>query len=217
MPPSYRDALRGGQDQGSMSCVTCHDLPAQCLAERRLERNRNPRFFRGGPFASRTAQCYYCHDARQYERLDAHQQVGAGGELRGATCQLCHSDDLERLRAAPEIEDLRFVGGPDLSSLCTRCHPWVPHPGGNFAFGRKREPTEHLVKPPQKILRRMQQRAAQSGLTLPLEPRTGKVFCATCHEPHEAGVVSGRQTVVPGGEVKHRLRAAELCLRCHDK
>ena len=214
MPPSYRDTLKGADKK--MSCVTCHDLLVQCLSGRQYRKESNPRFFRGGPFQTRTKQCYFCHDARQYERLNPHEQVGDDGKLRTATCGLCHSDDVEFLQTARGINGLHFTTGTNLASMCTRCHQREPHPGGQFAFGPTTSYPNHLVKPPEAMYQRMRERSEETGVILPLEPGTGKVFCATCHEPHEAGVT--KRIPPPQGEkIKSRLRASKMCLRCHEK
>jgi hypothetical protein len=100
--------------------------------------------------------------------------------------------------------------------MCTRCHLREPHPGGQFGFGKRKAPPDHLVLPPDPIRERMILRAEQTGLTLPLEPGTGKIFCATCHEPHEVGAIEDRE-ITKDSTVKHRLRGPDMCLRCHTK
>ena len=54
---------------------------------------------------------------------------------------------------------------------------------------------------------------------MPLEPGTGKIFCATCHNPHERGI----QFIAEadrGADNTQRLRAGReggICLMCHLK
>ena len=55
-----------------------------------------------------------------------------------------------------------------------------------------------------------------SDVLLPLEPGTGKVFCGTCHNPHEAGVVKNAAATKGAGS-KQRLRMVDICEQCHDK
>jgi hypothetical protein len=213
MPGSYRDAVRGSG--GRMSCTTCHDVPAQCLSERRREQARNPMFFRGGPFRLRTEQCYFCHELEKYPRLNPHRQRSADGQVREAICRLCHSEKIEALQAAKSIDDTRLSRLGDLNRLCTRCHTWTPHPGTALDFGKKKPVADHLVKPSAEMASHMQRQAASTGIILPVAPKTGRIFCGTCHDPHEPGVVTN-----PGAsaqaDTKARLRAREMCVHCHE-
>ena len=139
MPAGYKDALN--DSNGKISCTTCHDLPIQCLSKRRSEKLINPSFFRGGPFRTRSEQCYFCHDAKQYERLNPHEQLTKGGQLREATCRICHTEKMETLQAASGIENLHFNNDTqDISSICKRCHKWIPHPANVFTFTRNKNP-----------------------------------------------------------------------------
>jgi hypothetical protein len=210
MPKSYRDAIE--HKGGKLECVTCHDLPAQCLSERRNEKRRNSLFLRDGPFRIRTQQCFLCHDAKSYERLNPHEQLTESGQIRDATCVLCHSEDLDTLREIKGIENLDFYGEDDLKNLCTRCHPWVPHPGGAFSITPEAAGKKHLGKPTEKVLAIMEKKAIKSKLTLPLEPVSGKIFCATCHDPHERGVLENTSLVK---DIDKRLRAEKICIQCH--
>ncbi len=212
MPASYRAAL--GRTGNRVSCSTCHDVTAQCLSERRRERGLNPAFFRDGPFKPRTKQCYFCHESEQYQRLNPHQQTTAEGKIRPATCRLCHREKLEKLQSVRRIDELSFPGGRDLGRLCTRCHTWVPHPGTALHFGNKKRVADHLVKPTQKMASYMERKSQETGVVLPLEPKTGRIFCGTCHDPHEDGVIGDRPAPPAGG--KSRLRSSEICRQCHE-
>lgn len=214
MPASYRDRL----EQGRVTCTTCHDLPAQCLPERRNQRQENPMFLRDGPFAHRTDACYLCHDASQYARINPHEQVDRDGSLRKATCALCHSD-VESLDSSAGVEGVGFNIRNDLARMCTGCHPWIPHPGGTFMFSstfKDRKHPEHLAVPPREMRRYMQRMAARNGIILPLDPTTGKVYCATCHNPHARGVIEDEAAARGAGSDK-RLRMKNICTNCHNK
>ncbi len=210
--PFRRAIARGG---GKVTCITCHDLPMQCLPERARERSRNARFFRGGPYRTRTGLCFQCHDASRYARLNPHDQVAETGVLREDVCLVCHPDD-GSLSKARSIDEVGFTVARDaLSSMCTRCHPWVPHPGGGFSFAGE-EASNHLVKPSSAVLARKRHMERQRAIALPLEPATGRVFCGTCHNPHERGVVKNEEAD-KGADSEQRLRAQELCIHCHEK
>lgn len=215
MPTDYKDSL--DDSNGKLSCTTCHYLPIQCLSGRRNEKLINPSFFRGGPYRERSKQCYYCHDARQYERLNPHEQLTKGGQLREATCRICHTENMETLQAISGIENLHFNNDTqEISSICRRCHEWKPHPGAAFSFSPSKAIPNHLVKPSAVILQYMQNKAKYINLTPLLEPVTAKVTCATCHDPHEQGVINGREVKTGKPPSKH-LRSKTICLNCHDK
>ena len=215
MPSNYRDAIN--IQNGELSCTTCHKLTIQCLTRHRSERGLNPRFFRGGPFRTRAEQCYFCHDADQYERLNPHKQISEDGQMRQATCQICHKEDINTLQGVRGIDNLLFYNKSDLKLMCIGCHPWKPHPGGTtYTFRENKNPPDHLVRPDAKILQRMQQQTAINGISLPLEPGSGKIFCATCHDPHQQGVINNKNNG-DKVETKNRLRTTKICLNCHDK
>jgi hypothetical protein len=219
MPVDYRDSL--DESNGKLSCVTCHDLPIQCLSRRRSEKLQNPSFYRGGPYRERSKPCYFCHDAKQYERLNPHEQLTGSGQLREATCRICHTENMQTLQAISGIENLHFNNNTqDISAICKRCHEWIPHPGGSFAFNPEKIPPKHLVKPSTAMLQYMQNKFKHINLTPLLEPATAKVTCATCHDPHEQGVIKDRELVIDektGKPLSKRLRTKEICLNCHDK
>jgi predicted CXXCH cytochrome family protein len=215
MPEPFRQAVaRGG---GVVTCITCHDLPMQCRKERFGERELNPLFFRGGPFRDRTDLCFNCHDPARYERLNPHDQISDEGELNQQRCQVCHNITPNR-REVKSIDDVSFNVTGDLTPLCTGCHPWRPHPGGSWAQFSGNH-ANHLVVPPEKILKRIKEAERQRDVVLPLEPGSGRVFCATCHNPHERGVQRyGRAD--RGADGFKRLRYAggvPICMNCHDK
>ena len=211
MPASFRLVMK--RSGGNIGCVTCHDLPMQCLPENARKRDLNPLFFRDGPYRQRTDLCYRCHDPRYYQRLNAHDQVAKDGTPREDSCRICHSDAKE-LKDAHAIEDAGFNDPRDLSSMCTGCHVWIPHPG-SFSFRGNGQPN-HLVVPSPGIARQMQRVQKKNDVRLPLEPGTGKVFCGTCHNPHAKGVPMDA-AASKGADAPKRLRVPEICVVCHDK
>lgn len=215
MPADYKDSLN--DTNGKLSCTTCHYMPIQCLSRRHSEKLANPSFFRGGPYRERSEPCFFCHDVKQYERLNPHEQLTKDSQLREATCRICHKENMETLRAVSGIENLRFNNDTqDISSICRRCHEWKPHPGGAFSFKPRETVPNHLVKPSVIMLQYMQNKAKYTDLTPLLDPVTGKVTCATCHDPHEQGVIKSR-VVKTGKPPSKRLRTKTICLNCHDK
>jgi predicted CXXCH cytochrome family protein len=219
MPESFRQAVKRGG--GVVTCIACHDLPMQCKKERFAEKGLNPRFFRGGPYQARTDLCFNCHNPTHYERLNPHDQISDEGELNTQRCLVCHSVTPNR-RDAKSIDDVSFNVTDDLTKLCTGCHPWRPHPGGawaRFAPGSNGEGPNHLVKPPEAILQRLKESVAKWDIVLPLDPSTGRIFCATCHNPHERGV-QRHARADRGADGYKRLRETgrmPICTHCHNK
>ncbi|MEW5944391.1 MAG: cytochrome c3 family protein [Pseudomonadota bacterium] len=219
MPEPFQQAVKRGG--GVITCIACHDLPMQCLKKRFGERDLNPLFFRGGPFKARTDLCFNCHNPTHYERLNPHDQITDEGELDQRRCLVCHSMAPNR-REVKSIDDVQFNVADDLATLCTGCHPWRPHPGGgwaSYAKGSDASGPNHLVVPPDAILKRIKETEKQRDVIVPLEPKTGRIFCATCHNPHERGV-QRYDKADRGADGPKRLRRTggmPICLNCHDK
>ena len=218
MPAEFKKSVE--RSGGVVSCTTCHDMTAQCLADRSDERGLNPRFFRGGPYVSRTDLCFNCHEKENYERFNPHDQITDEGVLDGQRCFVCHSATPDRKRAQGP-NDVQFQVVENLSQLCTGCHPWRMHPGGSwarFASRSKGVGPNHLVVPTPAVKKRIENIEAGGEEILPLDPITGTITCATCHNPHERGVQFLHKADV-GADGIRRLRRdfMEICVTCHDK
>ncbi len=214
MPEAYRQSLQ----QGKLACISCHDLKAQCLKNRRGEQFSNPGFLRGAPFSHRTDLCFRCHDAKSYQRINPHDQISDDGKVRNATCLLCHETEV-KLKTGKSIREVDFNVENDLAKVCTGCHLWVPHPGGRFMFAesyKDRQRTEHLSVPSEAMKKHMLEMEAKNNIALPLDPTTGKVFCGTCHNAHEKGLIKNAAAAKGAGE-KYRLRMQQICTNCHEK
>jgi hypothetical protein len=214
MSAGFRSAVK--RASGKLSCITCHDLPKQCLGKP-MQQQLDPLFFRGGAYSSRSGICYQCHDAKAYVRLNPHDQIDKQGQLREARCGVCHRT-LTGLANATQLDQVDFNLTGDLSAMCTGCHPYKPHPGGGFSFSKRntQDASNHLVIPPAAIAKRLQQQQQRNHLVMPLDPHTGKVFCGTCHNPHAKGVIRNTAAAQGAGS-KKRLRTVDICEQCHDK
>lgn len=213
MPASFRRAIKRGG--GKMTCLSCHDLPMQCLNERRPEQALNPRFFLKGPYRDRTTLCFKCHDKSKYKRLNAHEQILDNGKIDKGKCYLCHKD-VEKLKTAKSDMDIEFnVADDNLSAMCTGCHINIPHPGGGFSFTKKEKP-DHLVTPDKDMFSYMQKQQKKNNIELPLQQLDNRISCATCHDPHEQGVIKTKARVETEDK-RLRMKRAKLCLQCHDK
>ena len=215
MNKHYKQVLK--KTDGRIGCISCHDIAVQCKAEQSGQRLTNPKFFRLGPFKSRSQPCYFCHDKKQYQRLNPHDQVDNKGNIKKAKCRICHASSYQELSQAKNIRDVRFNADDDnLSSMCWGCHIWTPHPGGQFSFFKSSKGPNHLIKPPAYILSAIKKTEEQKNIILPREPATGKIFCGTCHNPHEKGVIKNVKAA-KGADSRRRLRTENICHSCHDK
>lgn len=197
---------------GKLNCLTCHDVVKQCYTSKFKEKGNNHEFFRDGPYTSRTALCFNCHDKKKYKRFNPHAQVSRSGKVYKATCLMCHKNSKNLFNNAP-LSKQEFNVGKDWKNMCTGCHPWKPHPGGELSFGKK--VPNHLVVPSKYTLKTMKTMVKKKNLYFPLEPHTGKVYCGTCHNVHETGVLKQR-IKQKGSKSKFRLREKNMCKNCHD-
>lgn len=202
IPESYHPALKDGH----LTCTTCHDLKVQCLAPSKSYRFMNPGFLRERTSRDTSEHCYSCHDRSAFEKLNPHDASGDG------SCRLCHATNPVQ---GPDgnwfAVDYRMTH--DLNDTCSGCHQVRPHPAD--AFSGVAPTWDHLAVPSDKVLARMRATGAGTGVSLPLEPVTGKIHCATCHDPHRDGLAGYRAASTPGSE--HRLRLENMCQACHEK
>lgn len=211
MSPSFLKSL---DSRGRTTCISCHDTLIQCDIKQHIYRRYNTTFLRGGRYRSRTGICYQCHDKNNYQRLNAHDQIDDDGQLTEQRCLICHSK-VPQQDANGKSRDAGLRIEVNRKEICLNCHKWRPHPGGDMSIFSKGTP-EHLVKPPADIQRHIDDVNANSEIILPLEPGTGEVYCATCHNPHERGVIKNIRRA-KGADEKNRLRMQKICTNCHVK
>jgi hypothetical protein len=200
------------QDE-KVTCTTCHDIYKQCSYNPRAKRE-NKFFLRGAPFARRTDLCFRCHDEKKYRMLDPHNQIDAQGNIIEDKCLYCHEEKPDEKRATFKASEgihgsvVKLIGS--LEVLCYRCHykQSTLHPIN----------ANHLRKPSDKTLTNMKESEETFGIILPLNYE-GKITCATCHNPHERGVIPDEKASARGASEKFRLRlpgeTGEICAACH--
>ena len=187
---------------GQIYCGTCHDVYMQCQDDPQTKQ-WNKRFLRGAPYAHRTDLCFYCHDEKKYKMLDPHNQLNPNGDIIVQKCLYCHVEKPDEKHAT--YQDVKLVG--NLQMLCQRCHGERSHPAGK----------DHLRKPSEITLTVMKEGEERFNVVFPLD-YDGKVTCATCHNPHERGVIPFERAGAKGaGErFRHRLPGS-ICMACHQK
>lgn len=203
IPDTFLPSLKNGQ----VVCTTCHDLAYQCLNPNPGYRGRNYGFVRGRETRVRADACFLCHERDAVAQLNPHEMQA--GDPPQPTCILCHASMPARDGIGWLAVD--FHAEDSLNAICTGCHPVGPHPGFSFS---KPIGWEHLSVPSNKIRGNMDRTEIAQGIEFPLDPNTGEIYCATCHNPHHEMLEGYAVARDPGKEA--RLRVADNCQACHD-
>ena len=189
---------------GKITCITCHNIFAQCRNGKTYEAlTTGQNFLRGAPYKKLSDLCYKCHDKTRFEKYNPHNQLDKNGKIVELKCLYCH-------KKVPDVKkegykDVTLIG--NLKPLCVRCH--------NKA-DKESLHAKHLRKPPPKVLAKMKKTEMEFGIVLPLD-RNGNITCATCHNPHEKGVIPANRPGAKGAGTKYRRRlSGNICIRCHE-
>jgi hypothetical protein len=191
--------------KGQLTCSTCHDSSLQEGGEGEDSvKEDNPSFLRGG-FNVRNEYCFRCHIQDQYGKMNAHAQLDFWGEVNEQSCLFCHTTPPNE--KVMGIEHVKF-STENLDDYCTVCH------GENMFFdNHPRGP--HLVEPSLDIFEAIESATERIGVELPLY--NGYVTCATCHNPHQEGIIQN-DFASAGADNPKRLRLGNsiiLCTGCH--
>ena len=187
--------------EGKLSCKTCHDIYLQCQLIPK-KRNEERTSLRGAPFKKRTDFCFKCHNEKNYEMQDAHDQLSEKGEVFAKKCLYCHVEVPNNKKDG--FKNIKLV--KNIEAVCKGCHIIRGNHSGNF---------NHMVKPSAKFLKVMKQMEITFGIIMPLDNK-GKISCTTCHNPHEKGVILAESPAAKGADSKLRHRLpGKLCQECH--
>lgn len=151
--------------------------------------------------------------------LNPHDQIDDEGYILWSKCLICHPEVPDIIKAK-SIEDVKLRFEDDIKQGCFRCHPQRMHPGGDWvgaSMYNLRGAPDHWIKPPELIQKNIDKALKDIDVILPLEPKTGKIFCATCHNPHERGLLLWKAD--KGADADWRLRSGggPICQYCHMK
>ncbi len=151
--------------------------------------------------------------------MNPHEQINDEGEVLWGTCTICHTG-IPDIKGQTPLKDLSMRYSEDgLSAICMRCHQVPKHPGAEgvgVSMSGFAAP-DHLTVPSSGVLLNMKLIVKDIQTILPLDPKSGKIICATCHNPHERGLLAGRADY--GADHSFRLRSAglDICQYCHRK
>jgi len=188
---------------GKVTCATCHQIFNQCH-DKPQEKIflKDTKFLRGAPYQNRTDLCFRCHDIDEYRKYNPHLQLDPKKQIIEAKCLYCHSEVPDENRA--NYEDVKLLVNAE--SICLGCHSRITE---NLWH------TRHLRKPPLEISKRIEELKDKYHIILPLDPE-GKITCATCHNPHQKGVIPDKRAGAKGAGEKFRHRLTDnMCVRCH--
>lgn len=183
---------------GKIQCFTCHTADGEYI-------KGNDKLLRGGPYNDNRTLCFKCHYQDKYSQINVHLMHEEGGGLRTIegklVCTFCHPQNINNLYSTETVE---FKA--DISFLCLRCHPEMsaPHIKGHFS-----------IVPTEKTKNKIRAFEDTHNVILPLVPR-GKMTCATCHNPHQKGVLIDERAMA-GADSEYLLRIEKnlLCYGCH--
>ncbi|MDH5631640.1 MAG: hypothetical protein OEZ10_01450 [Gammaproteobacteria bacterium] len=216
MSPQVRKSV--DQAGGKLSCASCHDMKLACTGPVQKNHDLNPLFLRDGAIRSkRDDRCFGCHDSSDYRSRNPHDQIDAKGKINQTSCLVCH-DKVPEASSSSGGQVPGFILKSNLANMCTGCHKRKNHPGRQFTqfSGRNKEGPNHLVKMPEAMAKRFRKKTQELAIRMPLEPETGNVYCGTCHNAHERGVINNLPGVT-GADSEHRLRHPAMCPVCHEK
>ncbi len=144
--------------------------------------------------------CSKCHQKNKYKIFDPHNQLNETGDIIREKCLYCHPEKPDEKRATFTIHrpEIKFIRSLDV--LCLGCHSKVydhAHPVN----------ANHICKPSNEMLAMMKASEKEFDIILPLNFK-GEIMCATCHNPHERGVIPYEKSAAKGASEKYRVRLA---------
>lgn len=188
---------------GKIACITCHDVYDQCQPEKLNEGYPGkPMFLRKSSDPKHKDFCFQCHDAFKFEKYNPHKQLNKNGVIDELKCLYCHAEVPDVTKS--EFDDIKLIGNLDM--LCDRCHN---------KMGEQSLHARHVRRPSPKVYASIKQLEVQHGIVLPLN-ENGGITCATCHNPHQKGVIPDKREGAKGADEKKRHRlSGNICIKCH--
>jgi hypothetical protein len=208
------ESAEGGFHKSSIeaACLECHGKKGQNLKEylqRMLPdvkiKSRLVDYFGDHPDFS----CHSCHNAmsptkssrKDLIRRNPHIQLNQDGEIIEKACLFCHSELPDYKN--PGIHNVKMRH--NVSYLCSLCHAMSSNKGG-LGYGKRM--TAAMIQKKRKFEK-------EYDVSLPLGSNN-TVVCASCHNPHQPGIILSKGGEDVAGE--HRLVLDDIwmmCTACH--
>jgi len=198
-----RSPLRWPLKDEKLTCLTCHNALVQMTANYPFKK-ANPYFLRGAPYKKITDFCFTCHIKTKYKKNNPHIQLNEKGGIIEKACLYCHQS-IPDPHTVKEITEVTFK--KERAATCISCH-WdllTSHPAR----------ADHLKILPDEMKKDFDSMEEEFGSDLPLY--NGEIFCGTCHNPHQKGVIKRKAATFGAGE-EYFLRldkGYQLCVVCH--
>ena len=153
--------------------------------------------FQKGASLRKKDMCSKCHNKNGYKIFDPHTQITDEGDMLKEKCLYCHTEKPDENNATfSKGTEIHFV--KNLKELCMGCHSKeydLAHPVN----------AKHVGKPSDEMIAMMKDSETQFGIILPLNYE-GEIMCATCHNPHERGVIPSDKSAAQGASEIARVR-----------
>ena len=150
--------------------------------------------------------------------INPHEQINDEGEVLWAKCLICHRN-VPNIREERSIKDVKLRIEKEVKELCYRCHTVIKHPGAygvTAALLGKPAPL-HMIKMPPRKYDNLRIMLKEINTVMPFDPVTGKITCPTCHNPHERGLLVGRNNWGADSVRRFRSEGLDICQNCHRK
>lgn len=149
----------------------------------------------------KTDICLNCHIENENNIFNPHAQLNKNRDIIKEKCLYCHLEKPDEKYAIYENyrPEIKFVGR--LGMLCTGCHRKrldFAHPAN----------ANHILRPSYKMQAMMKTSEMEFDIILPLDLE-GKIMCATCHNPHEKGIIPKEKSAAKGASDKYRVRLTD--------
>lgn len=196
-----------------LTCLKCHsqrgatmeDYLRRMLPDVEIKDELIVYFLEHHEFSCHTCHNVMCKRSSKEDLLfrNPHIQLDENGEIIEHTCLFCHTMVPDWRHPDPEHANMRY----DITYLCSICHAMSTEKRG-LGFG---EPmTREMVEAKERF-------EEEHDVSLPLGPGD-TVVCASCHSPHQSGVILGKKGRGEHVEQTHALVVDdpwELCKACH--
>lgn len=152
--------------------------------------------------------------------MNPHEQISDEGDILWGKCIICHANTPD-VNIEKTIKDVSLRLGEDPSEICGRCHVVRPHPAGEASSADVKMSgfiaPNHLVIPSKMVAVNIRFAQKDKLTMFPLDPKSGKIICSTCHNPHEKGLLHGKADFGADAIFRSRSGTVDICQSCHRK